>query len=133
MGIHIGKKIKEEVYKQRIPITGFARKISRSRNVVYNIFSRESVDTALLNKIGNVLNCDFFSLYSAQKEYTQEGVKIFNFKEPELNYEQNHTSNAIAEQNQALKEEIAYLKKIIALYESKSDTKSQKKTIKTKK
>ena len=132
MPVHIGKKIKEEVYKQRISITAFAKKISRSRNVVYDIFSRESVDTDLLNKIGKVLNCDFFSVYSAQKEYSQEGIKNFSVKEPEAIYAKNNHEISLAQQNQILKSEVAYLKKIITLFEAKKETKSRKKSGKNK-
>ena len=127
MPIHVGKKIKEEVYRQRISITAFARKISRSRNVVYDIFERESVDTDLLNKIGKVLNCDFFSLYSAQKEYSLEGMKNFNAKEPETNYSKNSQENTLQHQNQLLKNEVAYLKKIITIMEGKKQANNQKK------
>lgn len=128
MPIHIGKKIQEEVYKQGISITGFAKKINKSRNVVYNIFNRESVDTNLLNTIGKVLHCDFFSLYSAQKEYTQEGVKTFILNESGLTYIDKHTTiNSLMQQNQALKNEIVYLKKIISLYENENPKKVTKK------
>lgn len=126
MPVHIGKKIKEEVYKQRIPISSFAKRISRSRNVVYDIFGRESVDTDLLNKIGKVLNCDFFSVYSAQKEYNQEGIKSFNLREPEIAYGKNNDENTLALQNQLLKNEIIYLKKIISLLEAKKESRSVK-------
>jgi transcriptional regulator with XRE-family HTH domain len=133
MAIHIGKKIKEEMYKQRISVSAFSKKISRSRNVVYDIFERESVDTDLLNKIGKVLNCDFFSLYSAQKEYTHEGVKTFNLREPEINYKkQESESLLLQEQNQLLKNEISYLKKIISLMETKKGSKTTKKKTKSK-
>jgi hypothetical protein len=125
MPIHIGKKIREEVDKQNIPITTFAKKISRSRNVVYDIFERESVDTGLLNKIGKVLNCDFFSVYSAQKEYTQDGFKHFYVREPEVSYKSQEESR-LQQQNQMLKTEITYLKKIISLFEK--EAKSAKKT-----
>jgi len=130
MRIHIGKKIKEEVYRQNLVITVFAKKISRSRNVVYNIFERESVDTDLLHKIGKVLNCDFFSLYSTQKEYSHEGVKSFYVKEPESEYGKKHET--LAQQNQTLKTEIAYLKKILSLVETKKGKTSVKKRAKSK-
>lgn len=128
VAVHIGKKIKEEVHKQGMPVSTFAKKISRSRNVVYDIFERESVDTDLLNKIGKVLNCDFFSLYSAQKEYTSAGTKSFTLKEPEADYQkQGEELAAIMQQNQVLKSEVAYLKKIISLLENKSLVKAKKK------
>jgi hypothetical protein len=127
MPIHIGKKIKEELYKQRISVSGFARKINRSRNVVYDIFKRESVDTDLLNKIGKVLNCDFFSLYSGQKEYSHDGFKTFNLKEPEVSYHKHEEMAWLHEQNQLLKNEITSLKKIISLLETKKKRPSTKK------
>jgi hypothetical protein len=129
MGVHIGKKIKEEVYKQRIPVHVFAKKISRSRNVVYDIFERESVDTDLLNKIGKVLNCDFFSLYSAQKEYSTGNVKTFYIAEQESGYTKFNpeTFSVLVQENQILKNEVAYLKKIINLLETKKKGKAVKK------
>src|SRR6476661_3754983 len=89
MAIHIGKKIKEELYRQNISVSEFAKKISRSRNVVYDIFGRESIDTDLLNKIGKVLSCDFFSMYSSQKEYAAESVKHFRVLESGVPYGKN--------------------------------------------
>jgi hypothetical protein len=128
VSIHIGKKIKEEVYWQSMPIITFAKKINRSRNVVYDIFERESVDTDLLNKIGKILNCDFFSMYSAQKDYAHEGVRSFYVREPDPNYNKFTQEFAqIQEQNQLLKNEIAYLKKIISLLEDKKGAKVTKK------
>lgn len=115
MGIHIGKKIKEEVYSQGIPIVSFAKKINRSRNVVYNIFERESIDTDLLNKIGKVLDCDFFSLYSAQKEYAGENTRTFFAENPIAYGKQYNELKALQKQNEALLTEISYLKKIVAL------------------
>lgn len=119
MAIHIGKKIKEELYKQDISITTFAKKINRSRNVVYDIFERESIDTALLNKIGLILHLDFFSLYSDQKEYKKEGLQS-TIKEDRIPYNaQPEQVKILQHQNELLQNEIAYLKKINALLEEK--------------
>jgi hypothetical protein len=120
MAIHVGKKIKEEVRKQNFSVTLFAKKINRSRNVVYDIFKRESIDTDLLNKIGKILNCDFFSMYSSQKEYTQDHVKHFYVNDPPVAYGKNaELITALQQQNQTLQSEIEYLKKIITLLEAK--------------
>lgn len=128
MAIHIGKKIKEELYKQNVSVTGFAKKINRTRNVIYNIFERESIDTDLLNKIGKVLNCDFFSVYSAQKEYAIEAMKNFNSREPEAHYgKQGEEIERLQQQVRTLSVEISYLKKINALLEDKKNTKQTKK------
>ena len=115
MAIHVGKKIKEELYRQGVSVTVFAKKINRSRNVVYDIFGRESIDTGLLNKIGKILNCNFFSLYSIQKEYNSENVKNFFVGEIAPDYEkQSEEIKSLQKQN-----EIIYLKKIISLLEKK--------------
>lgn len=120
VAIHIGKKIKEEVYRQGMPVNAFAKKINRSRNVVYDIFERESIDTALLHKIGKVLNVDFFSAYSSQKEYLQDGIKHFYVTEPGAQYTKpGEEAKRLEKENEVLRTEISYLKKIISLLEGK--------------
>lgn len=120
MAIHIGKKIKEEVQLKGISVSLFAKKINRSRNVVYDIFERESIDTDLLNKISKVLSCDFFSLYSSQKEYNLDSVKSFQVNENAAGYGKLADDvKALQLQNQTLVSEVNYLKKIIALLEAK--------------
>ncbi|MBI3519976.1 MAG: hypothetical protein HY062_11540 [Bacteroidetes bacterium] len=128
MAIHVGKKIKEEVFRQNMSVIDFAKKINRTRNVAYDIFERESIDTDLLNKIGKVLNCDFFSMYSSQKEYLSDSVKHFHVSESGVPYGK-HAEQIIAlqQQNQILQSEINYLKKIISLMEEKKAPKSKKK------
>ncbi|MBA3971344.1 MAG: hypothetical protein H0X46_04250 [Bacteroidetes bacterium] len=119
MAIHIGKRIKEELYKQDISVSAFAKKINRSRNVVYDIFERESIDTALLNKIGIILRLDFFSIYSDQKEYKKEGV-ISVIKDDKAGY--NSISDhlqMLEKQIELLQNENLYQKKIIGLLEEK--------------
>jgi len=119
MAIHIGKKIKEELYAQGISVTVFAKKISRSRNVVYDIFERESIDTNLLNKIAKILNVDFFSLYSSQKEFSLEQMRHYNSGEPPPHYGKNAEEILLLQQqNEALQKEVVYLKKIITLLET---------------
>lgn len=127
MSIHIGKKIKEELYQQKISVSVFAKKINRSRNVVYDIFERESIDTDLLNKISKILNCDFFSVYSSQKEYALDKVKNFNVNDPAVLYGKHAEElDALKQQNEILLNEISYLKKIISLLEGKKAPKARK-------
>ncbi|MDF2451745.1 MAG: hypothetical protein K0S26_1249 [Bacteroidota bacterium] len=120
MAIHIGKRIKEELYRKNISVSDFAKKINKSRNVIYNIFERVSIDTELLNKIGKTLNCDFFSLYSAQKEFEANFVRHFHANGHNVNY-YNDQLNAVQKHNKVMENEIAYLKKIIALMESQKE------------
>jgi len=61
--IHIGKKIKEVIEARGLGVSLFAKKINKSRSVVYNIFERESIDSILLYKISEALDFNFFSLF----------------------------------------------------------------------
>lgn len=62
--IHIGKIIEEEFYKQGRSVTWFADKLCCERTNIYNIFKRESIDTALLFKISQILGHNFFAYYT---------------------------------------------------------------------
>ncbi len=129
--IHIGKKIREELYKQKISVIEFGKLINRSRNVVYDIFERESIDTGLLNKIGKVLKIDFFSIYSIQKEYSSSNTKSFHVNEPNTIYSKNQNEELknLQKQVEILQTEINYLKKINSLLENNTSAKkSVKKT-----
>lgn len=69
--IHIGKKIKEVWKSSRLKGTEFAAMINKDRQVIYDIFDRETIDTGLLLNISKVLNHDFFSYYSQQNQVSQ--------------------------------------------------------------
>lgn len=62
--IHIGKKIKEVWKESRMKGTEFAALINRDRQVIYDIFDRETIDTGLLLTISKVLHHDFFLYYT---------------------------------------------------------------------
>ena len=62
--VHIGKKIKEIWKQSRLKGTEFASLINKDRQVIYNIFKRETIDTELLQQISKVLNHDFFRYYN---------------------------------------------------------------------
>lgn len=126
MELHIGKKIKEELYQQGISVSVFAKKINRSRNVVYDIFERESIDTDLLQKISTILKFNFFDLYNNTKKANIAAETINNY----------HTTAEhhllLEQKNKALESEIIYLKKIISLLEKDKEPKPYKKPTKKK-
>lgn len=62
--MHIGQKIKEELYKQERTPAWLARKINCERTNIYYIFSQSSINTGLLLSISKALDYDFFALYS---------------------------------------------------------------------
>lgn len=77
--IHIGKKIKEVWRKSRLKGTEFASLINRDRQVIYDIFKRESIDTELLQQISKVLNHDFFSYYSHETVLVKDPRDKFGY------------------------------------------------------
>lgn len=62
--IHIGKLIENELHRQERSVTWFARKLYCDRTNVYKIFKKQSIDTELLLRISEILQCDFFLPYS---------------------------------------------------------------------
>jgi len=62
--IHIGDEIKKVLNTSDLSVTEFAKKINKSRGNIYSIFSRNAIETDLLLTISEVLNFDFFQLYS---------------------------------------------------------------------
>ena len=63
MAIHIGKEIQSEMQRQDRGASWLAEKLHCDRTNVYNIFKRDGIDTILLQRIGAVLNRNFFLLY----------------------------------------------------------------------
>ena len=59
MALHIGQLIKQELERQERTVTWFARKLSCSRNNVYDIFNRNNIDVVLLNRISRILHHNF--------------------------------------------------------------------------
>lgn len=78
--IHIGKKIKDVWRTSRFKGTEFASAINKDRQVIYDIFKRETIDTGLLQKIGLVLDHDFFSYYSSATMTSAEEKMVNSMK-----------------------------------------------------
>ena len=95
MPVHIGSKIKQITDKKGVNITEFSRRINTSRENVYGIFKRKTIDTGLLEKISKVLEHDFFQYYTP-----------------------------LLEEVEKLKEDIDLLKEMNAFLKSKSKKKS---------
>ena len=71
----IGQIIEERVRLQNMDVTEFAKKIGVERSNAYNIFKRESIDTNLLKKIGQILNYDFFQDLLEEKTKQEIALK----------------------------------------------------------
>ena len=64
--IHIGKVIREEMRRQKRGATYMAEELNTSRSNVNDIFTRQSIDTALLFRICRVLGVDVFKMLSEE-------------------------------------------------------------------
>lgn len=76
--IHIGKKIQDVVDDSSYTIVAFAKEIGLTRDGVYKIFKKESIDTEQLQKISKVLNHNFFSYYE-QTAHAKESKSEYGF------------------------------------------------------
>lgn len=64
MEIHIGKLIEQVMHSQGRSPSWLARQLYCDRTNIYKIFKRDSIDTALLQRICKALDYDFFRIYS---------------------------------------------------------------------
>lgn len=64
VAVHIGRELKKRVAASGIPVTTFSKKVGRTPQNIYQIFKSPSTDTLLLRRASEVLNYDFFKLYS---------------------------------------------------------------------
>jgi ASC-1-like (ASCH) protein len=74
MNKKIGQIIKEHLESSGMEVVSFAKAINKERSNVYDIFKRDSIDTNLLKKIGQVLDYDFFQ--DLLDEKTIEKIRI---------------------------------------------------------
>jgi len=84
MVIHIGKTIEEVFNKKGMTVSELARRINKSRENIYSIFKRKTIDTGLLVNLSNVLEHDFFQYYTPLKTEVEK-LKTENELLKELN------------------------------------------------
>ena len=75
--INIGEKIKQRAKELRIGPTEFANMISSTKQNIYSIYNRKSLDTQLLTKISQALDFDFFRYYTiTDLQFTNERPSV---------------------------------------------------------
>jgi len=133
MHIHIGEKIKAKAKELRIGPTELAKMLDTSKQNVYGIYKRESIDTELLQKISKALNLDFFCYYFDPK------IPIAEEDLPKYYPRNKKGQDPAAEELVGLKKELAelrekfeYLKKLYELMEKGSGKSSSSSRLKTK-
>jgi hypothetical protein len=88
MGLHIGREIEEKYKESGIKLSEFAKRLNTSPRNIYDIFERSDIKTDQLKKIGEVLNFNFFILYSAPAP---------TLKEPEAVYTEHRKVSVVVE------------------------------------
>ena len=124
MSVHIGEKIKVRAGELRIGPTELGKLINTSKQNIYGIFKRKTVDTWLLQKLSDALDYNFFVYYyPAEKvlredsvQYRKSGQKSSEETIAELTRKLETTKKELAD----LQEKYELLKKVNELLEKKS-------------
>ncbi|WP_442588635.1 hypothetical protein ACSBL2_21605 [Pedobacter sp. AW31-3R] len=74
--IHLGKKLEEVAKERGVGATALSRQLNTTRENIYSIYTRESIDIPLLLLCCKVLNYNFF-----QHIYQEEPLLSFKLQE----------------------------------------------------
>jgi hypothetical protein len=89
MAVHIGERIRLRAKELRIGPTELGRMINTSKQNVYGIFHRKSIDTELLRKLSKALQCDFFQYYWTEtRAYSTEPEDDYGKKKSKVSSEE---------------------------------------------
>ncbi len=114
MRIHIGEKLKERADELRMGPTELANLVSTSKQNIYGIYKRESIDCSLLQKFCKALSYDFFSYYI--------NIKLLPHTDPSNKKSKTYPNpeyDLLNNQLMDLKEKYELLKKVNTLLEQK--------------
>ncbi|HWY37644.1 MAG TPA: helix-turn-helix transcriptional regulator [Bacteroidia bacterium] len=119
MAIHIGERIRQRAAELRMGPTELGRMINTSKQNVYGIYKRKSIDTEILRKLSKALNCDFFQYYyhpDPHSSIAHESGYVYGRKN------KNHVSveefQKLKKEFEDLREKYDLLKKINSLLEN---------------
>lgn len=104
MAINIGEKIKLRAKQLRIGPTELGKMIDTSKQNVYGIYKRKSIDAEILRKLSAALNYDFFEYYRIPED-THKLVM-----DPGAKYERQNQKYVPLKDYQKLKAELDNLK-----------------------
>jgi hypothetical protein len=113
MEIHIGSMIRLRAKELRIGPTELGSKINTSKQNVYGIYKRRSIDTRLLVKICVALDYDFFKYYTKSLLLSEAPSNESD------SVEARKQLDVCRSESDALQRENDYLKKINGLLEDK--------------
>lgn len=98
MSIHIGQIIQQKVKSKRVQRKELYEKLNTSRQNLYAIFKRETIDTGILLKLCQIVNYNFFAEY-----FKAEPLKSMLVEEQK---QANEILEKASQENRALKYEL---------------------------
>lgn len=72
--IHIGLMIRQELKYQRRSVAWLAEQVGCDASNAYKILKKKSIDTQQLMRISQILNKDFFSVYTTKLQTVKAGA-----------------------------------------------------------
>ena len=124
MAVHIGEKIKSRAKELRIGPTELGKMINTSKQNVYGIYKRKSIDVEMLKKISEALNYDFFQFYVKPRipllEEEKGEYNLLEFRKLKEDFD------SILKEHMELKEKYDLLKKVNELLEKNNQLLIQK-------
>lgn len=117
MKIHIGEKIKARAKELKIGTTELGRLINTTKQNVYGIFKRDTIDANLLYTISKALRFNFFQFYDSP-----ELAKFDNKHQKEIE-ELRNENQKLKSQLRTLGEKNELLQKINKLLDRKGKSK----------
>jgi len=88
MDVHAGKVVKEVFLASGMSVSELGRRVQTTRQNVYRIFERKSIDTALLQRLGKALSHDFFQHYIETPENLLAAMDNLKDKDQQVLYKE---------------------------------------------
>ncbi len=121
MAVNIGEKVKLRAKQLRIGPTELGKLIDTSKQNIYGIYKRKSIDAEILRKLSAALNYDFFEYYklpeSTNKIIADPHVK---YERPNQKYVPLKEYQQLKADYDHLKEKYELLKKVNELLEKRA-------------
>ena len=114
----IGSIIQRVLKSKGMSVAELARRMHITRENLYNLFKRDNIDTKQLQKIGNILEHNFFT-YFITNDFNIDGINQGKGNMDVLEYQVE--IHKLKDKIKSLEKEIEYLKKINDLLEKKKD------------
>ncbi len=119
MAYNFGMEIRKVLKAKGMTVSEFARRINKSRENAYDIFTRKSLDTDLLNTISQTLDYDFVAKSRERKTRTSS---VNESRPPYGNNDTEHQIVLMREEILLLRKEMMELRKRLTELETAPST-----------